>query len=408
MEQLRDLIARIMSRRLDRNRPLWETYLVEGLEGGRYAVLVQVTPGARRRHHGRPRSADRRRQPDRTRDARHQLDPGAPARRRRAAHRGGERLGPQSRRSPPTTCAVSSSRPATPPTGSGRWPGRHRRPSTRRSTGRARCRALGAAPLRHGRDAAVGLPQGPQGARRQRQRRRARHHRRSTARLAPDARRGGHGLDPDQGDGADERGRRRVRRADVARQPGHAAPVDPARRRGQPGHAAAPGLVRVQGAQGDRSSRRGRASWPRSPASRRPRSTRIGARVAASHSPRSFDLVITNVPGPQFPLYAAGAQHLASYPVLPLLPGHALAIGVTSYDGKVFYGLDADRDAMPDLDVLGQLHPRVARRAGRRVVLEPRSRAARQSDESDRDPDVHDAETSRQARRDQEDCRHEG
>jgi len=39
MDQLRDLVARIMSRRLDRNRPLWETYLVEGLEGGRYAVL---------------------------------------------------------------------------------------------------------------------------------------------------------------------------------------------------------------------------------------------------------------------------------------------------------------------------------------------------------------------------------
>jgi diacylglycerol O-acyltransferase len=78
----------------------------------------------------------------------------------------------------------------------------------------------------------------------------------------------------------------------------------------------------------------------------------IGARVAASHAPRTFNLVITNVPGPQFPLYAAGAQLVASYPVLPLLPGHALAIGVTSYDGKVFYGLDADRDALPDIDVL--------------------------------------------------------
>ena len=78
----------------------------------------------------------------------------------------------------------------------------------------------------------------------------------------------------------------------------------------------------------------------------------IGSRVAAAHSPRGFNLVITNVPGPQFPLYAAGARLLASYPVLPLLPGQALAIGVTSYDGKVFYGLDADRDALPDIDVL--------------------------------------------------------
>ena len=38
----------------------------------------------------------------------------------------------------------------------------------------------------------------------------------------------------------------------------------------------------------------------------------------------------------------------------PLLPGHALAIGVTSYDGKVFYGITADRDLVPDADVLGQ------------------------------------------------------
>ncbi len=79
----------------------------------------------------------------------------------------------------------------------------------------------------------------------------------------------------------------------------------------------------------------------------------LGARVAAGHPPRSFSLVITNVPGPQFPLYAEGSRLLASYPVLPLLPGQALAIGVTSYDGKVFYGLDGDRDALPDLDVLG-------------------------------------------------------
>ncbi len=79
----------------------------------------------------------------------------------------------------------------------------------------------------------------------------------------------------------------------------------------------------------------------------------LGARVAAGHPLRSFSLVITNVPGPQFPLYAEGSRLLASYPVLPLLPGQALAIGVTSYDGKVFYGLDGDRDALPDLDVLG-------------------------------------------------------
>ena len=80
----------------------------------------------------------------------------------------------------------------------------------------------------------------------------------------------------------------------------------------------------------------------------------LGARVAAQNPPRSYNILITNVPGPQFPLYAAGSRMLASYPVLPLVPGHALAIGATSYDGKIFYGIDADRDAVPDVDVLGQ------------------------------------------------------
>ena len=45
---------------------------------------------------------------------------------------------------------------------------------------------------------------------------------------------------------------------------------------------------------------------------------------------------------------------VATYPVHPLLPGHALAIGVTSYDGGVFYGLTADRDLLPDVDTLGE------------------------------------------------------
>jgi diacylglycerol O-acyltransferase / wax synthase len=80
----------------------------------------------------------------------------------------------------------------------------------------------------------------------------------------------------------------------------------------------------------------------------------LGSRVAATQVRRGFNLVVTNVPGPQFPLYAAGAQMSESYPVPPLLPGHALAIGVTSYDGAVYFGLNGDRDALPDLDVLAQ------------------------------------------------------
>ena len=80
----------------------------------------------------------------------------------------------------------------------------------------------------------------------------------------------------------------------------------------------------------------------------------LGTRVALEQRHRGFHLCITNVPGPQFPLFAAGARMLESYPVQPLLPGQALAIGVTSYDGQVCYGLTADRDALPDVEVLGQ------------------------------------------------------
>lgn len=78
----------------------------------------------------------------------------------------------------------------------------------------------------------------------------------------------------------------------------------------------------------------------------------IGSRVAATER-RSYQLNVTNVPGPQSPLYASGARMVSSYPVPPLLPGHPLAIGVTSYDGRVFYGLTADRVQLPDADLLG-------------------------------------------------------
>jgi diacylglycerol O-acyltransferase len=80
----------------------------------------------------------------------------------------------------------------------------------------------------------------------------------------------------------------------------------------------------------------------------------LGARVASAMSRRVFNLVVTNVPGPQHALYAAGARLLASYPVMPLAKGQALSIGLTSYDGGVYYGLNADRDAMADLDVFAQ------------------------------------------------------
>ena len=81
----------------------------------------------------------------------------------------------------------------------------------------------------------------------------------------------------------------------------------------------------------------------------------LGARAANSFTRRLFNLVVTNVPGPQFPLYAAGAQMLEMFPVVPLAKGQGLCIGLTSYNGGVYYGLNADRDALPDVDVVGSL-----------------------------------------------------
>ena len=78
----------------------------------------------------------------------------------------------------------------------------------------------------------------------------------------------------------------------------------------------------------------------------------LGARVGSSFSRKLYNLVITNVPGPQRHLYAAGSRMMAAYPVVPLTQGQALSIGLTSYDGGVYFGLYADRDALPDLDVL--------------------------------------------------------
>jgi hypothetical protein len=81
----------------------------------------------------------------------------------------------------------------------------------------------------------------------------------------------------------------------------------------------------------------------------------LGVRAANGLSRRLVNLVVTNVPGPQFPLYAAGARMLEMFPVVPLARGQRLCIGPTSYDGGVFNGLNADRDTLPDVDVIGSL-----------------------------------------------------
>jgi hypothetical protein len=63
-------------------------------------------------------------------------------------------------------------------------------------------------------------------------------------------------------------------------------------------------------------------------------------------------VTVTNVPGPQFPLFMLGRRLTAFYPMVPLVLNTALGVAIMSYDGKLFFGLLGDYDTMPDLDDL--------------------------------------------------------
>jgi WS/DGAT/MGAT family acyltransferase len=72
---------------------------------------------------------------------------------------------------------------------------------------------------------------------------------------------------------------------------------------------------------------------------------------------RMFNLVVTNVPGPQAPLYLLGRELEAVYPLVPLAENTALGIAVMSYNGSLAFGLTCDFDAIPDVDLLAsELH----------------------------------------------------
>lgn len=70
------------------------------------------------------------------------------------------------------------------------------------------------------------------------------------------------------------------------------------------------------------------------------------------HRQPLFDVVVTNVPGPPFPLYFLGARMLESIPVVPLGGNLTVGVAILSYDGQLTVGVFADRDQCPDLDVL--------------------------------------------------------
>jgi len=73
--------------------------------------------------------------------------------------------------------------------------------------------------------------------------------------------------------------------------------------------------------------------------------------AGAMSRPLAFNLVVSNVPGPQVPFFLLGRRLRSIYPFVPLSPqNHALSIGLLSYDGGVYFGLAGDRDLLFDLD----------------------------------------------------------
>ncbi len=100
-------------------------------------------------------------------------------------------------------------------------------------------------------------------------------------------------------------------------------------------------------------------------------------------STRLFNLIVTNIPGPQLPLYVLGRQLQDLFPVAFLPEHHALAIAIMSYNGQVDLGLLADLDALPDLNVIAEgieeslqeLLTAARRKQGRASPKRPRKRA---------------------------------
>jgi diacylglycerol O-acyltransferase / wax synthase len=76
----------------------------------------------------------------------------------------------------------------------------------------------------------------------------------------------------------------------------------------------------------------------------------MAARLAARG--RVFNLVVSNVPGPQIPMYIAGAKLLAQYPIMPIAETIGLSIAATSLAGTMAFGLTADWDTLPDIEFL--------------------------------------------------------
>ncbi len=74
----------------------------------------------------------------------------------------------------------------------------------------------------------------------------------------------------------------------------------------------------------------------------------LGVRLLSRLHP--YNLIVTNVPGPQVPLYLLGARLLGGFPQVPLFENQGLGIALFSYCGTLGFGFNADREVVPDVD----------------------------------------------------------
>jgi WS/DGAT/MGAT family acyltransferase len=78
----------------------------------------------------------------------------------------------------------------------------------------------------------------------------------------------------------------------------------------------------------------------------------LGARLAARTPQRALQTVTTNVPGPQTPLYVVGRRMVYSYPYVPIMGSVRISVAIFSYCGRLFFGITGDYDTVTDIDVL--------------------------------------------------------
>jgi len=75
----------------------------------------------------------------------------------------------------------------------------------------------------------------------------------------------------------------------------------------------------------------------------------LASRIAGPRI-RPFNMTVTNIPGPQFPMYLLESQMLANYPMVPLWAQHGIGVALFSYNGRLLWGVQADYDTLPDSD----------------------------------------------------------